>query len=164
MSRKLMSGWRWAAMIAICATSLFAQSNEADARKIAAYPLTLDLFHRYAAVTIDFAKLSKTDPARNQLKGLESLPLDNRVQRMESTAASASILKAHGISARDMVMTSAAVTALFVVKAATQTGAGRNDANKLEWEATGPDHLKFYDAHKADFDKYQADLMSAVRR
>ena len=144
------------------AASCRAQADEAEAKRIAAYPLTPDLFQRYASVTLEMARLPKTDPAYVAMKGTQELPLDGKIRRIEAAPAVMAILKAHGISARDLIMTSASVTAVMVVKAAMQTGAGKNEANHLDWEASQPDHLKFYGAHQAEFTKFQNDLMKAV--
>lgn len=145
------------------ASAVLAQNDEAEARRIAAWPLTMDLFNRYAAATLELASLPKSDPAYGPLRSLRDLSLDARIQRFETTPHAMAILKAHGISARDMIMTSAAVTAVMVVKAAMQTGAGQNEYNKPEWIASVPDHLKFYDAHPAEMKKFQDDLMRVVR-
>ncbi len=141
-----------------------AQNNEAEARRIAAYPLTIDLFRRYAAVTFDLARLPKTDPAYITMKGIADLPLDAKIQRMDAAPSVVAILKSHGISAKEMMLTSTAVAALIIVKTSIQTGANKNDANKLEWEATPPDHLRFYDTNQAEMKKFQDDLMKAVAR
>lgn len=146
------------------ASAVLAQNDEAEARRIAAYPLTMDLFNRYAAAALEVARLSKNDPAYSQMRNLQDLSLDARIQRFETTPHVVAILKAHGISARDMVMTSAAVSAVMIVKAAMQTGAGQNEANKLEWKASVPEHVKFYDAHQAEMKKYQDNLMLVVRQ
>jgi len=37
-----------------------------------------------------------------------------------------------------------------------------NAATKIDWASTTPDHLKFFDTHKADIDKFQADLRTAI--
>lgn len=149
----------------VAASSILAQKNEAEARKIAAYPLTIELFNRYAEVSLELVRLPKNDPDYNLMRGeaFLDMSLDNRIEHLEAAPKVMAVLKAHRISARDYIMTSAAFTAVFIVEAAMQTGAGQNAYNKLEWEASVPDHAKFYDAHKAEMKKYQDDLMHLVR-
>ena len=138
--------------------------NDADARKVAAYPLTADLLQKYIAVMLDMARLSPDDPLREQLKALYDLPLDERVRRFDAAPKAVAMLKTRGISSRDLVMTSASVSAAIVVKIAAQTGAGQNASNRFEFQASSPDHLKFYDAHEAEIDKFVADVRAAARR
>jgi|SRR5581483_6565072 len=146
------------------ASNVFAQKNEAEARKIAAYPLTMDLFNRYAAVTLELAHPPRND-ADNFMRGeaFIEMSLDERVEHLQAAPKLMAVVRAHGLSARDFIMTSAAVTAFLVTRTAMQTGAGHNEYNKLEWEASVPDHEKFFNAHQAEMKKYQDDLMRAVR-
>ena len=150
------------ALLTLVALNSPAQINDAEANRIAAYPITADLFQRYASVTIAMAKLPVNDPIRAQLNALPSAALDERVRRFEASPGAVSILKSNGISARDMVMTSAAVSSAMVVKPAMKAGVGPNAATKLDWASTSPDHLKFFDTHKADIDKFQVDLRAAM--
>lgn len=115
-----------ASALLVPALTGFGQINDAEARRVAAYPL------------------------------------DDKIRRMAASPRAAAILKSHGISAEDMVMTSSAMTAVIIMKLSTETGAGKNDANKLDWEASSPQHVKFYEGNKAEIKRDQDDLVKAA--
>jgi hypothetical protein len=146
------------------ASNVLAQKNDEEARKIAAYPITIDLFNRYAQVSLNLARVPKNDPSYRQMSGeaFLDMSLDDRVKHLEAAPKVMAVLQAHGISARDYIMTAAVYAAVLLVKMSMQTGAGQNGANKLEWEASAPGHVKFYDSHKAEMQKYQDDLMHLI--
>jgi len=162
--RRVLTVCLAASVLLAIASPGFGQINDAEAKRVAAYPLTIDLFRRFAAVSIEMAQIPKTDPAFHAISGMSDLPLDEKIKRMEATPKAVAILKSHGISAQDLIMTSTAVTAVTVMKFSIQTGAGKNDANRLEWEASSSDHVKFYDTHKEEMKKFQDDLMQAALR
>jgi hypothetical protein len=140
-----------------------AQANMLEAEAIAAYPLTMDHVARQFKVAAD---LYKDPQLKNQYTEVNELSLEDRIQKVESLPKLASVAKAHGITVRDLIMTSAALGPAIAVAGLMDTGErgpGTSPENKVFWAAAPPEHIKFYRDHKAEVDKLVAEMMQNLR-
>lgn len=143
-----------AMILLMSALPIMAQSTMPEAKAVAAYPLTMDHVTR---------ALGATDMPSDRT--INELPLEDRIKRIEATPKLAGVLKTHGISARDFVMTSAAVGAAVIVAGLMDTGEkgpGPSAPNQILWASAPPDHIKFYRDHKAEIDKLIAQMTQAI--
>jgi hypothetical protein len=133
-----------------------AQDTMAEAKTVAAYPLTMDHVTRLFQVSADVPS-DKT---------MSDLTLEDKIKRIDATPKLSAGLKAHGISSRDFVMTGAAMGAAIAVSGLMDTGEkgpGASLPNQIEWAAAPPDHIKFYRDHKAEIDKLVEQMIQAMR-
>ena len=145
-----------AMILLLPALSVRAQNSIAEAKAVAAYTLTMDHVTRVFQLAADIP----SDKSTNELS------LEDRIKHIDATPKLADVLKAHGISARDFVMTGAALGAAIAVSGLMDTGEkgpGASLPNQIEWTAAPPDHIKFYRDHKAEIDKLVAQMMQAMR-
>jgi hypothetical protein len=155
---------RWLSVLALSVVvPCFAQSTAKEAEDLAAYPLTMDHVTRQYQSLMDLSRLEKQDPSlKRDLQGWAGLPLDRQIQLYGSNPKLAAILKARGITPRDQVMTTAALTALIIALPSIEENKGPNKANKLQFDATPADHVKFYHDHEAEITKQGAELVDVV--
>ena len=140
-----------------------AQANMQEAKAIAAYPLTMDHVTRQFQVAMD---LSHDPQLRNQFAELSDLSLEDRIQKVESIPKLTSTARARGITARDLIMTSAALGPAIAVAGLIDTGErgpGGSQENKVFWAAAPPDHIKFYRDHKPEIDELVAKMMRNLK-
>ena len=98
-------------------------------------------------------------------RAINELPLEDRIKRLDATPKAAAVLKVHGLSSRDFVMTGAAVGAAIIVAGlldSGEKGPGPGAANQIQWAAAPPEHIKFYRDHKAEIDKLVAQMTQAI--
>ena len=140
-----------------------AQTTAKEAQDVAAYPLTMDHVTRQYQMLMDLARQGQHDAAlKGDLKGWAGKPLDQQIRLFETNPKTAALAKAHGITPRDQVMTQAAMTALIIALPSIEAKKGPNATNKLEFDASPPDHVKFYHDHEAEITKLGAELVDVV--
>jgi hypothetical protein len=140
-----------AALLQLSALPLKAQNTIPEAKAVAAYPLTTREFQASTDLPSD--------------RTMNELPLEDRIRRIEATPKAAAVLKAHGISSRDFVMTGAAVGAAMIVAGlmdSGEKGPGPSAGNQIQWTAAPSDHIAFYLNHKAEIDKLVAQMTRAI--
>ncbi len=99
---------------------------------------------------------------KRDLQGWSGLSLDRQIQLYESNAKTAAIVKAHGITPRDQVMTQTALMALMIALPSIEAKKGPNVKNKLQFDASSADHVKFYHDHHAEITKLGAELVDVA--
>ena len=145
------------------AVSCVAQTTAKEAQDLAAYPLTMDHVTRQYQALIDLTRQEQQDAGlRRELQGWSGMPLDRQIQLYGSNAKVAAIVKAHGITPRDQVMTQTALMALMIALPSIEAKKGPNATNKLEFDASSPDHVKFYHDHQAEITKLGAELVDVA--
>ncbi|MGC1423958.1 MAG: hypothetical protein WA354_06150 [Terracidiphilus sp.] len=144
------------AMVLMMSTlPIWAQDTMTEAKAVAAYPLTMDHVAREFQASTDM-------PSG---RAINELPLEDRIKRLDATPKAAAVLKVHGLSSRDFVMTGAAVGAAIIVAGlldSGEKGPGPGAANQIQWAAAPPEHIKFYRDHKAEIDKLVAQMTQAI--
>lgn len=154
-SKQLLARCAFAMVLLMSTLPIRAQGSMPEAKAVAAYPLTMDHVTRVFLVSTDLP----SDRAVNEL------PLEDRIKRLDATPKVVAVLKAHGISSRDFVMTGAAVGASMIVAGlidSGEKGPGPSTANQIQWTAAPPEHIKFYRDHKAEIDKLVAQMTQAI--
>lgn len=140
-----------------------AQTTSKEAHDLAAYPLTMDHVTRQYQTLMDLARQEQQDPAlKRDLQSWSGLPLDQQIQLFEANPKTAAIAKAQGITPRDQVMTQNAMTALMTALPLIEQRKRPNAYNKLQFEASPADHVKFYREHQAEITKLGAELVDVV--
>jgi hypothetical protein len=139
------------------------QTTEKEAHDLAAYPLTMEHVTGQYQVLIDLTRQEQQDPAlKRELQGWSGLPLDRQIQLYETNPKVTAIVKAHGITARDQVMTQTALMALMIALPSVEAKKGPSVANKLQFEASPADHVKFYRDHELEITKLGAELVDVA--
>jgi len=145
------------------AVSCVAQTTAKEAHALAAYPLTMDHVTRQYEALMDLARQEQQDEGlKRELQGWSGLALDRQIELYESNAKIAGIGKAHGITARDQVMTQTALMALMIALPSIEAKKGPNAKNKLQFDASSAHHVKFYHEHQAEISKLGAELVDVV--
>lgn len=140
-----------------------AQTTAKEAQDLAQYPLTMDHVNRHYQTLIDLAQLERRDSIfKHDLQGWPQMPLDQQIQLYESNPKTAAIIKAHKITARDQVMTQTALMALMLALPSIEQGKGPNEHNKLQFDASPAEHVKFYRDHQAEITKLGNQLVDAA--
>ena len=140
-----------------------AQTTAKEAQDLAAYPLTMDQVTRHYQTLMDLARQQQQDAAlKRDLQSWSKLPLDRQIQLYETNPKTAAIVKAHGITARDQVMTQTALMALMIALPSIEQKKGPNAKNKLQFDASSADHVKFYREHQAEITKLGAELVDVA--
>jgi hypothetical protein len=140
-----------------------AQTTAKEAQALAAYPLTMDHVTRHYQALVDLTRQEQEDAGlRRELQGWSGLPLDRQIQLYESNAKTAAIVKAQGITPRDQVMTQTALVALMIALPSIEQRRGPNAKNKLQFDASSADHVKFYHDHQAEISKLGAELVDVA--
>ncbi len=143
--------------------SCVAQTTAKEAQALAAYPLTMDHVARHYQALMDLTRQEQEDEGlKRELQGWSGLPLDRQIQLYESNPKTAAIVKAHGITPRDQVMTQTALLALMIALPSIEGKNGPNAKNKLQFDASSADHVKFYHEHQAEITKLGADLVDVA--
>lgn len=121
--------------------------SDADTKTLAAYRLDMGNIRKTVDVTVEFYELSEKD------RGLEerthSRPnetIQDSVRRLESEPKAMAVLKAHGLSARDYVLTS------FVWLAATMVAVVEKDGTGKLPPEVSRENVSFVKAHKAELE------------
>jgi hypothetical protein len=155
---------RWHYVLALGITvSCWAQTTAKEAQDLAAYPLTMDHVARQYQALIDLTRLELQDPGvKRDLQGWSAMPLDRQIQLYGTDARVAAIVKAHGITPRDQVMTQTALMALMIALPSIEQKRAPNATNILQFKATSADHVKFYHEHQAEITKLGAELVDVV--
>jgi len=123
----------------------------------------MDHITRHYQTLMDLTREEQRDPGlKRDLQGWSKLPLDRQIQLYETSPKTAAIVKAHGITARDQVMTQTALMALMIALPSIEGKKGANAANKLQFEASSTDHVKFYREHQAEITKLGAELVDVA--
>ena len=140
-----------------------AQTTAKEAQALAAYPLTMDHVTRHYQALVDLTRQEQEDAGlKRELQGWSGLPLDRQIQLYESNAKTAAIVNAHGITPRDQVMTQTALMALMIALPSVEQKKGPNAKNKLQFDASSADHVKFYHDHQAEITKLGAELVDVA--
>ena len=140
-----------------------AQTTAKEAQDLAQYPLTMDHVSRHYQTLIDLTREEQQEDAlKRDLQSWSRLPLEQQVRLYETNAKTAAILKAHGITARDQVMTQTALTALMIALPSIDQGKGPTAKNKLQFDASPAEHRKFYREHREEITKLGAELVDVV--
>ena len=140
-----------------------AQSTAKEAQDLAAYVLTMDHVTRQYETLMDLAREEQQDAAlKRDLQGWSKLTLDRQIQLYETNPKTAAITKAHGITPRDQVMTQTALIALMIALPSIEQGKSPNASNKLQFDASPADHVKFYREHQAEIAKLGAQLVDVA--
>ena len=140
-----------------------AQTTAKEAQELAAYPLTMDHVTRHYQTLMDLARQQQQEAVlKRDLQSWSRLPLDQQVRLYETNTKTAAILKAHGITARDQVMTQTALMALMIALPSIEGKKGPNASNKLKFDASSADHVKFYRDHQAEISKLGAELVDVA--
>jgi hypothetical protein len=140
-----------------------AQSTAKEAQAVAAYPLTMDHVMRQYLALMDLTRQEQQDDdLKRELQGWSALPLERQIQLYESNSKTAAIVKAHGITPRDQVMTQTALMALMIALPSIEQRKGPNAKNKRQFDASSAGHVKFYHAHQAEITKLGADLVDVA--
>jgi hypothetical protein len=155
---------RWSCVVALCmAISCVAQTTAKEAQDLAAYPLTMDHVTRHYQALMDLTRQEQQDPAlKRALQGWSGLALERQIQLYETNPKTAALVKAHGITARDQVMTQTALMALMIALPSIEQKRGPNAANKLQFDASPADHVNFYREHQAEINKLGAELVDVA--
>lgn len=144
------------AMVLMMSTlPIWAQDTMTEAKAVAAYPLTMDHVAREFQASTDMP----SDRA------ISELSLEDRIKRLDTTPKASTVLKAHGISSRDFVMTGAAVGSAIAVAGlmdSGEKGLSPSAANQILWAAAPQEHIRFYRDHKAEIDKLVAQMTQAI--
>lgn len=151
-------------VFALCiGVSCAAQTTAKEAQALAAYPLTMDHVTRHYQALVDLTRQEQDDgDLRRELQGWSGLPLDRQIQMYESNAKTAAIVKAHGITPRDQVMTQTALMALMIALPSIEQKRGPNAKNRLQFDASSADHVKFYHEHQAEITRLGAELVDVA--
>ena len=145
------------------AVSCAAQTTVKESQAVAAYPLTMDHVTRQYQALIDLTRQEQQDEGlKRELQGWSGLGLERQIQLYEGNAKTAAIVKAHGITARDQVMTQTALMALMIALPSIETKKGPNAKNKLQFDASPATHVKFYHEHQAEIGKLGAELVDVA--
>jgi hypothetical protein len=140
-----------------------AQTTAKEAQALAAYPLTMDHVTRHYQALVDLTRQEQDDAGlRRELQGWSGLPLDRQIQLYESNAKTAAIVNSHGNTPRDQVMTQTALMALMIALPSIEQRKSPNAKNKLQFEASSADHVKFYHEHQAEITKLGAELVDVA--
>ena len=140
-----------------------AQTTAKEAQAVAAYPLTMDHVTRQYQALMDLTLQEQQDEGlKRELQGWSGLPLERQIQLYESNSKTAAIVKAHGITPRDQVMTQTALMALMIALPSIEQRKGPNAKNKLQFDASSAGHVKFYHDHQAEITKLGADLVDVA--
>jgi hypothetical protein len=136
-----------------------AQANMQEANAIAAYPLTMDHVTRQFQLAMDLAR----DPQlKTQYSQVSDLRLEQRIQKVESMPKLAAAARARGITVRDLIMTSVALSPAIAVaslKDSCVKGPGPSRENRVFWAAAPLEHIQFYRDHKSEIDRLVVDVM-----
>ena len=145
------------------AVSCVAQTTAKEAQVLAAYPLTMDHVTRQYQALMDLTRQEQQDAdLKRELQGWSALPLDRQIQPYEGNSKTAAIVKAHGITPRDQVMTQTTLMALMIALPSIEQRKDANAKNKLQFDASSADHVKFYHEHQAEISKLGADLVDVA--
>jgi ABC-type glycerol-3-phosphate transport system substrate-binding protein len=156
MSRSLVLGLS-------LAVSSMAQTTAKEAQDLAAYPLTMDHVTRQYQALMDLTRQEQQDDGlKREVQGWSGLPLEQQIQRYGTNPKVAAIVNAHGISAHDQVMTQTALMALMIALPSIEQKKGPNAKNKLQFDASPADHVKFYREHQAEISKLGAELVDVA--
>lgn len=138
-----------------------AQINDAEAKTLASYPLTMDVLTRHFQVLMDVHRMMAKDPEFNkQMSDWGHTSLEEQVRRYSSIPKAMAAAKAHGISVRDFVLSGIAlVDAMY---AANHKGKPVDAGARLLWAAAPPDHVKFYLDHTAEIQRLQEQVVDAM--
>src|SRR5580698_7155789 len=138
-----------------------AQINDAEAKTLASYQLTMDVLTRHFLALVDVHRMMAKDPEFNkQMSDWGHISLDEQVRRYSSVPKAMAAAKAHGISIRDHILSGIAlVDAMY---AANHKGKPVDAATRLLWAAAPPDHVKFYLDHRAEIERLQAQVLDAM--
>ena len=87
----------------------------------------MDHVTRHYQTLMDLTRQEQQDAAlKRDLQGWSGLPLEQQIQLYETNPKTAAILKAHGITARDQVMTQTALMALMIALPSIEQRKGPN--------------------------------------
>ena len=154
--------WSWVVALSI-AVSCGAQTTPKEAQDLAAYALTMDHVTRHYQTLMDLTRQEQQDAAlKSDLQSWSKLTLDRQIQLYEANPKVAAIVKAHGITARDQVMTQTALMALMIALPSIEQKRGPNAKNKLQFDASPAAHVKFYRDHQEEITKMGADLVDVA--
>jgi hypothetical protein len=135
-----------------------------DARTIAAYPLTMDKVQRKFAVATDLARLSEADSGlRTQLQSVnESKDLNTQIKAFGAVPRAAASLQAHGISARDYILTTLAIAYAMIPRppAEYRQASAPPDSGDV---AASPEHVAFVQAHLVELGKLTQAIVQASK-
>jgi hypothetical protein len=150
-----------AALLLVATRPSLAQMNDAEAKTLASYPLTMDVLTRHFLALVDVHRMMAKDPEFNkQMTDWGHLSLEEQVRRYSSIPKAAAAAKAHGISVRDFVLSGIAlVDAMY---AANHKGKAAGAVDRLLWAAASPDHVKFYLDHRAEIGRLQEQVVDAM--
>lgn len=144
---------------------LFAQDTMEEARAIGDYQLTMDRIARHFQVLIDLNHEMARDPVlRRRLGRLGELRLEEKIRNFETVPRAMAIARLHGISVRDIFMTEEALTSAMgeaAIEASAIKGQSTNRYSQMAAASAPPGHVKFYNDHKAEIAKLQAQLAGA---
>jgi hypothetical protein len=138
-----------------------AQINDAEAKILASYQLTMDVLTRHFLALVDVHRMMAKDPEFNkQMSDWGQISLEEQVRRYSSVPQAMAAAKAHGISVRDHILSGIAlVDAMY---AANHKGKPADAGTRLLWAAAPPDHVKFYLDHKAEIARLQEQVVAAM--
>ncbi|MDP9113684.1 MAG: hypothetical protein M3O20_08385 [Acidobacteriota bacterium] len=158
-----MGGYRILVVVLSMALPCAAQTTAEEARALAAYPLTMDHVTRHYQALMDLTRQEQEDAGlRREVQGWSGLPLERQIQLYEDNAKTAAILKAHEITPRDQVMTQTALVALMTALPAIEQKKSPNAKNRLQFNASSGEHVKFYHEHQAEIGKLGAELVDVA--
>jgi hypothetical protein len=154
------------AVFLFAAPPLRSQTTMQEATAVAAYSLSMEHVRQALAVSADLYRAAATDPKRRgENKLINTLPLEERIHRIEANAFSIGTCRARGIGARDYVMTGAALSpAMGVARLmdSGEKGPGPGPENRMFWAAAPPDHVRFYRDHRAEIDRLVEEITRLV--
>ncbi len=140
-----------------------AQTTVKEARDLAAYPLTMEHVTGHYQVLIDLTREEQRESGlKRDLQSWSLLPLEQQIQQYETNPKVAAILKAHGMTPRDQVMTQTSLLALMVALPSIEQKKRPNGKNKFQFDASPADHVKFYHDHQAEITKLGSELVDAA--
>jgi hypothetical protein len=138
-----------------------AELSMADAKLLAAYPLSEDKMQRKFAVAADLGRLSAADPAlQSQLQSVNDAPgLEAQIKAFGAIPKAAAAMQAHGISPRDYCLTTLAINfALMPQMPAQMRQNAQSDPTLI---AAPPEHVEFVRAHREEINRLTAAIMQA---
>src|ERR1700755_1609380 len=107
-----------------------AQINDAEAKTLASYPLTMDVLTRHFLALVDVYHMMAKDPQLNkQMSDWPHMSLDEQVRRYSSIPQALAAAKAHSISVRAHILSGIAL--VDAIYAANHKGKPVDAVNRL---------------------------------
>jgi hypothetical protein len=123
------------------------RNSEADTKALAAYRLDMGNIKKTADVTAELFELAEKDHGlEDRVRSRPEEAIQDSVRRVESEPKAMAVLKAHGLSAKDYVLTS------FVWIGATVFAALDKDGTAKLPPEISRENASFVKAHKAELE------------